>query len=58
MPSSAEPAAMPASMSPERSGVALANRSFRSAKAQVVPPVAVVLVMQRWFVKGLTEGDK
>jgi ABC-type glycerol-3-phosphate transport system permease component len=24
----------------------------------MLPPVAVVVLMQRWFVKGLTEGDK
>jgi len=24
----------------------------------LVPPVAVVVLMQRWFVKGLTDGEK
>ena len=24
----------------------------------LLPPVAVVVVMQRWFVAGLTEGEK
>jgi sn-glycerol 3-phosphate transport system permease protein len=24
----------------------------------LLPPVAVVLLMQRWFVAGLTEGEK
>ena len=24
----------------------------------ILPPVAVVLLMQRWFVRGLTEADK
>ncbi len=29
-----------------------------TAVLALVPPVAVVLLMQQWFVKGLTEGDK
>jgi hypothetical protein len=37
--SSALAAAMPASRSPERGGVALAISSVRSAKANVVPPM-------------------
>ncbi len=28
------------------------------AALALLPPVAVVLLMQRWFVKGLTEGEK
>ncbi len=29
-----------------------------AAVLALLPPVAVVLLMQRWFVAGLTEGDK
>jgi sn-glycerol 3-phosphate transport system permease protein len=28
------------------------------AMLAMLPPVAVVILMQRWFVKGLTETDK
>ena len=34
------------------------NRVMATALLALLPPVAVVLLMQRWFVKGLTEGDK
>ena len=34
------------------------NRVMATAVLALLPPVAVVLLMQRWFVKGLTEGDK
>ena len=34
------------------------NRVMAIAVLALLPPVAVVLLMQRWFVKGLTEGDK
>ena len=34
------------------------NKVMATAVLALVPPVAVVLLMQRWFVKGLTEGDK
>ena len=34
------------------------NRVMAAAVLALLPPVAVVLLMQRWFVKGLTEGDK
>jgi sn-glycerol 3-phosphate transport system permease protein len=29
-----------------------------AAALALLPPVAVVLLMQRWFVKGLAEADK
>ena len=29
-----------------------------AAVLALVPPVVVVVVMQRWFVAGLTEGEK
>ena len=34
------------------------NRVMATAVLAMLPPVAVVLLMQTWFVKGLTEGDK
>ncbi len=34
------------------------NKVMATAVLALIPPVAVVLFMQRWFVKGLTEGDK
>ncbi len=34
------------------------NRVMAVAVLALLPPVAVVLLMQRWFVAGLTESDK
>ncbi|MBU6497827.1 MAG: sn-glycerol-3-phosphate ABC transporter permease UgpE [Rhodospirillales bacterium] len=34
------------------------NKVMATAVLALLPPVGVVLLMQRWFVKGLTEGDK
>ncbi|MEP9375734.1 sn-glycerol-3-phosphate ABC transporter permease UgpE [Aquabacter sp. CN5-332] len=34
------------------------DRVMATAILAMVPPVLVVLAMQRWFVKGLTEGEK
>jgi sn-glycerol 3-phosphate transport system permease protein len=34
------------------------NKVMATAVLALIPPVAVVLAMQRWFIKGLTEGDK
>ena len=34
------------------------NRVMAVAVLALIPPVAVVVLMQRWFVKGLTEGEK
>jgi sn-glycerol 3-phosphate transport system permease protein len=34
------------------------NEVMAIAMLALLPPVAVVVLMQRWFVKGLTEGDK
>jgi sn-glycerol 3-phosphate transport system permease protein len=34
------------------------NKVMATAVLALLPPVAVVVLMQRWFVKGLTEGDK
>ncbi len=34
------------------------NRVMATAVLALVPPVLVVLLMQRWFVRGLTEGEK
>jgi sn-glycerol 3-phosphate transport system permease protein len=34
------------------------NRVMATAVLALLPPVVVVLVMQRWFVAGLTEGEK
>jgi sn-glycerol 3-phosphate transport system permease protein len=34
------------------------NRVMATAVLALLPPVAVVVLMQHWFVKGLTEGDK
>ena len=34
------------------------NRVMAVAVLALLPPVAVVVLMQRWFVKGLAEGDK
>jgi sn-glycerol 3-phosphate transport system permease protein len=34
------------------------NRVMATAVLALLPPVAVVVLMQRWFVKGRTEGEK
>lgn len=34
------------------------NKVMATAVLALVPPVAVVVLMQRWFVRGLTESDK
>ena len=34
------------------------NRVMATAILALLPPVLVVILMQRWFVKGLTEGEK
>jgi sn-glycerol 3-phosphate transport system permease protein len=34
------------------------NQVMATAVLALLPPVAVVVLMQRWFVKGLTEGEK
>jgi sn-glycerol 3-phosphate transport system permease protein len=34
------------------------DRVMATAVLAMLPPVAVVVLMQRWFVKGLTEGEK
>jgi sn-glycerol 3-phosphate transport system permease protein len=34
------------------------NEVMATAVLALLPPVVVVLLMQRWFVKGLTEGEK
>lgn len=34
------------------------NKVMATGMLALVPPVLVVTLMQRWFVKGLTEGDK
>jgi len=34
------------------------NKVMATAVLALIPPVAVVLVMQRWFVKGLVETEK
>ena len=34
------------------------NRVMATAVLALLPPVGVVMLMQHWFVKGLTEGDK
>ncbi len=34
------------------------NRVMATTVLALLPPVAVVVLMQRWFVKGLTEGEK
>ena len=34
------------------------NKVMAMAVLAMLPPVAVVVLMQHWFVKGLTEGDK
>ena len=34
------------------------NRVMAAAVLAMLPPVTVVVLMQHWFVKGLTEGDK
>jgi sn-glycerol 3-phosphate transport system permease protein len=34
------------------------NRVMATAVLALLPPVAVVILMQRWFVAGLTEGEK
>ena len=39
-------------------GVDTATEWNKVMAMALLPPVAVVLLMQRWFVKGLTEGDK
>ena len=34
------------------------NKVMATAVLALLPPILVVILMQRWFVKGLTEGDK
>jgi sn-glycerol 3-phosphate transport system permease protein len=34
------------------------NRVMATALLALLPPVVVVLLMQRWFIKGLTDGEK
>ncbi|MDH2325865.1 sn-glycerol-3-phosphate ABC transporter permease UgpE [Cereibacter sp. SYSU M97828] len=34
------------------------NEAFALAVLAIIPPVAVVVIFQRWFIKGLTESDK
>ena len=34
------------------------NQVMAAAVLALLPPVAVVLLMQRWFVAGLTEGER
>jgi sn-glycerol 3-phosphate transport system permease protein len=34
------------------------NKVMATSVLALLPPIAVVLLMQRWFVKGLTDGDK
>ena len=34
------------------------NEAFALAVLALLPPVIVVVVFQRWFIKGLTESDK
>ncbi len=34
------------------------NRVMATAVLALVPPITVVVLMQRWFVKGLSESDK
>jgi sn-glycerol 3-phosphate transport system permease protein len=34
------------------------NTIMATAVLTMLPPVAVVVLMQRWFVKGLVEGEK
>ncbi len=34
------------------------NKVMAAAVLALLPPILVVVLMQRWFVKGLTEGDK
>ncbi len=34
------------------------NKVMATAVLALLPPIAVVVLMQRWFVKGLTEGEK
>jgi sn-glycerol 3-phosphate transport system permease protein len=34
------------------------NEAFALAVLAMVPPVLIVVVFQRWFIKGLTESDK
>ena len=34
------------------------NRVMATAVLALLPPVAVVVSMQRWFVRGLTDGEK
>jgi sn-glycerol 3-phosphate transport system permease protein len=34
------------------------NAVMATAVMALLPPVAVVVLMQRWFVAGLTEGEK
>ncbi len=34
------------------------NRVMATAVLALLPPVAVVVLMQRWFVSGLTDADK
>jgi len=34
------------------------NRGFALAILALVPPVLIVILFQRWFIKGLLESDK
>jgi sn-glycerol 3-phosphate transport system permease protein len=34
------------------------NEAFALAILAMLPPVMIVLIFQRWFIKGLTESDK
>jgi sn-glycerol 3-phosphate transport system permease protein len=43
-----------------RSGTELptSNLIMAGAMMALLPPVAIIILMQRWFVKGLVESDK
>jgi sn-glycerol 3-phosphate transport system permease protein len=34
------------------------NEAFALAVLAMLPPVLIVVIFQRWFIKGLTESDK
>jgi sn-glycerol 3-phosphate transport system permease protein len=34
------------------------NKVMATGVLALIPPVIIVIFMQRWFVKGLTEGEK
>ncbi|MET4689087.1 ABC-type glycerol-3-phosphate transport system permease component [Sinorhizobium fredii] len=34
------------------------NEAFALAILAMLPPVMIVVIFQRWFIKGLTESDK